>query len=163
GGGTRIAGAGVVALIGRGAHDRIPARADARSAGVGEGAGAPVVAGDAVRLFRVRASAGCRIAGTGVVTLVGHRADDERAAAADAGLAGVREGADAAVVARSAARSSGARAGARRRVAGPRVVTLIGGGADDGRRADAHAGMAGVRLRAGVAVVADRAVRLRGT
>ena len=44
---------------------------------------------------------------------------------------------------------------------GPCIVTLIGGRADDGRRADARAGMAGVRLRAGVTVIAGRAVRLR--
>src|SRR5205823_2508294 len=112
---------------------------------------------------RVRASAGCRIAGTGVVTLVEHRADDQIAAPADARLARVGEGADVAVVAGRAFWLQRGRADAGRRVAGPRVVTLIGGGADDGRRADAHAGMAGVRLRAGVAVVADRAVRLRGT
>src|SRR5207247_1589625 len=50
----------------------------------------------------------------------------------------------------------------RRWVARSRVVALIDGRADDGIRARARAGLAGVRLRAGVAVVAGRAVRPGG-
>src|SRR5262249_31086846 len=74
--GARIARARIVALIRCGAGDRIPTGADAGLARVGPRAGAPVVAGRAVRLLRVRAGAGGRIAGSHVVTLVEHGADD---------------------------------------------------------------------------------------
>src|SRR5207244_1626475 len=56
----------------------------------------------------------------------------------------------------------GVRAGAARRVARPRVVTLVGCGAHDGVPARAHAAPAGVGLRARVAVVARAPVGLGG-
>src|SRR5204862_311266 len=110
----------------------------------------------------VRAGAGGRVAGPGVVARVGRGADDGVAARAHAPLAGVGLRARVAVVARPAVGLGGVRAGAGRRVAGPRVVTLVGRGADDGIPARAHAALAGVRLCARVAVVADTPVGLGG-
>src|SRR5207245_11590631 len=69
--GGGIAGAGAVTLIGGGADDWIAAGADAAVAGVGLRAGIAVVAGRAVRLGRIRTRAGARIAGPGIVALVG--------------------------------------------------------------------------------------------
>src|SRR5262249_44462964 len=126
----------------------------------GLGAGIAVGAGAAVRLGRVRAGAVRRIAGAGVVALVEGRADD--GVRPDAGGAPGRVGlrAGVAVGAGAAVRLGRVRAGAVRRIAGAGVVALVEGGADDGVRPDAGAGLAGVGLGAGVAVGAGAAVGL---
>src|SRR5439155_14765518 len=90
------------------------------------------IAGRAIRLSGVRAGPGGRVARPGVVTLVGHGADDGVAARAHAPLAGVGLRARVAVVAGAAVGLAGVRARAGTRVARPRVVTLVGCGADDG-------------------------------
>src|SRR5262249_8576168 len=78
----------------------------------------------------------------------------------DAGLAGVVVGARVGVVAgRPGPRGIG-RAHPGRRVAGALVVALVGHRTHDGVRSGAHAGLAGVGLRAGIGVVAGRAIAL---
>ena len=88
-------------------------------------------------------------------------AGDRVRARARARLAGVGLRARVAVVARGAVRRGGVGARARRRVARARDVALVARGARHGVRARARAGLAGVGLRARVAVVAGRAVRSR--
>src|SRR3989442_704023 len=85
------------------------------------------------------------------------RARDARARAAEAAIA---DGAAVAVVAGGPVLSGGVATGPRRGIARPGGVALIERGADD--RVGAHAApvLAGVGLRAGVAVVAGRAVGL---
>src|SRR5262249_11790688 len=85
----RIAGAGVVALIERGADDRVGPRADAGLAGVALRAGVAVGAGRAVGLLGVGAGAVRRVTGAGIVALIERGADDRVGPRADAGLAGV--------------------------------------------------------------------------
>src|SRR5205823_1630281 len=158
----RVAGARVVTLVGCGAHDGVPARAHAALAGVGPRAGVVVVARASVGLDGVRACARGRVARPRVVTLVGCWADDGVAARAHAVLAGVGLRAGVVVVARASVGLDRVRARAGGRVARPRVVTLVGHGADDEVAARAHAPLAGVGLRARVADVAGAAVGLGG-
>src|SRR5262249_59849273 len=66
----RVTGAGIVALVERGADDRVGPRADAGLAGVALRAGVAVGAGHAVGLARVRAGACGGIAGYGVLALI---------------------------------------------------------------------------------------------
>src|SRR5439155_889897 len=95
-----------------------------------------------------------------LVALVLGGADDGVRAGAAAALAGVGLRAGVAVVARRPVGLGRVRAQAARRIARPCVVALILGGADDGVRAGAAAALAGVGLRAGVAVVAGGAFGL---
>src|SRR5207249_4478892 len=162
GAGRGVARPRVVALVLGSADDRVRAGAHSPLTGVGLRARVPVIAGRAIRLSGVRAGPGGRVARPGVVTLVGHGADDEVAARAHAPLAGVGLRARVAVVAGAAVGLGGVRARAGTRVARPRVVTLVGCGADDGVPAHAHAALAGIRPRAGVAIAAGAAVGLGG-
>src|SRR5439155_15320037 len=155
----RIADAGVVALIEGCADDGVRPDAGAGLAGVGLGAGVTVCAGAAVRLGRVGAGAARRIADAGDVALIERAADDRVGTGADARLAGVALGAGAAVVAGRPVWPVGVGAGAASRVADAGDVALIEGGADDGVRPHAGAGLAGVGLGAGIAVGAGGAVR----
>src|SRR5205823_855297 len=83
-----------------------------------------------------------------------------RLAHAAPGRAGVADGASVAVVAGGPVGCGRVRAGGGRGVAGPHHVTLVQRGADDAR-SPADAGLTVVARGAGVAVVADRAVRHR--
>src|SRR5439155_590740 len=139
-----------------------PARAHAGLAGVGPRTGVAVVARAPVGLGGVRAGAGRMGAGPRGVRLVLSVADDGVRARAHAGPAGVGLRARVAVGAGAPIGLGGIRARAGRRVAGPRVVTLVQRGADDGVPARAHAAPAGVGLRARVAVAADTPVGLGG-
>src|SRR5439155_274235 len=156
----RIADAGDVALIERAADDRVGTGADARLAGVALRAGAAVVAGRPVWLVGVGAGAARRVADAGVVALFEGGADDGVRPDAGAGLAGVALGAGVAVAAGRAVGLVRVGAGAVGRITGAGVVTLIERSAEDGIRAGAGAGLAGVGLGAGVAVAAGRAVGL---
>src|SRR5439155_197312 len=158
--GTRVARPRVVTLVGRGADDGVPARAHTHLARVGLRAGVPVVAGAAVGLESGRAPGRGRVARPGVVALVGRGADDGVPARARALLSRVDLGVGVAVVAGVAVGLGGVRARAGSRVARPRVVTLVGCGADDGVPARAHATLAGVGPRAGVPIGAGAAVGL---
>src|SRR5207248_2567947 len=156
-GGARGGNGAVVAL---GADSRLRPRAGPALARVGLGAGVDVVARSPVGRVRVRTEAGRRVAGAGDVTLIERGAGDGAPPRAGARLAGVRRGAQAAVVARRPVRLGRVRAVAGRRVAGAGDVALIGGRA--GHRAPRRAGarLAGV-LRAKVAVeIARRPIRL---
>src|SRR5205823_2453067 len=108
----------------------------------------------------VGAGAARRVADAGDVALIEGGADDGVRPHAGAGLAGVGLGAGIAVGAGGAVRRGRVGAGPGGRIAGAGVVALIEGGADDGVRPDAGAGLAGVALGAGVAVAAGRAVGL---
>src|SRR5204862_572703 len=88
-------------------------------------------------------------------------AGDRRADALAAAVAGVVEGAGVAVVAWGAVGLGGVRAQPRARVAHARVVALIRRRTGDGGAARARAALAGVDLRAAVAVVALGTVRDR--
>src|SRR5204863_245226 len=127
----RVAGAGDVALVERGADDGVRPDAGAGLAGVGLGAGIAVGAGAAVRLGRGGAGAVGGIADAGDVALIEGGADDGVGPDAGAGLAGVTLGAGVAVVAGPAVGLGRGGAGAARRIAGAGDVALIGGGADD--------------------------------
>src|SRR5207253_1051486 len=129
--------------------------------GVTGGAGAAVAAGAAIDLHRVRARPRGERTGPGNVALVGGGADDGVAARADPALAGVGLRAGIAVVAGTAVGLRRVRARPRGRITGAGSVALVGGGAGDGVAARAHPALAGVGLRAGVAVVAGAAVGLR--
>src|SRR5207249_1133920 len=137
-------------------------RAHSRPTDVGLRAGVAVVTRRAIGLGGVRTGAGRRVAGPRVVTLVGRGADDGVPARAHAALAGVGLRAGVAVGARAAVGLGGVRTGAGRRVARPRVVTLIRPRPDARPPARAHSRPADVGLRAGVAVGACAAVGLGG-
>src|SRR6185436_11367729 len=132
----------------------------ARLAGVAAGASVAVVARGAVGLVRVRANACAGIAAAGDVALIGGGADDRIGARAQAHLAGVGLGAGVAVVARAPVGPGRVRAHAARGIAHAGDVALVGGDAEDVAGARAGAGLAGVGLRAGVAVVARAPVAL---
>src|SRR5262249_5549595 len=155
----RIADTGDVALTEGGADDRIP-RTDTGLTGVGLGAGVAVVAGRAVGLVGVGADTARRVADARIVALIEGGADDRIRPRADARLAGVTLRARVAVVAGRGVGLGRGRAGAGGGLAGARVVALIEGGADDLIRHRADARLAGVTLRARVAVVAGRGVGL---
>src|SRR5439155_1069759 len=87
---------------------------------------------------------------------------DRVSAQAGAGLARVTPGALVTVVAEAPVGLGGIRAGAGVRVARPGLVTLIRGGAEDRGTPLAGAVLAGVGPRAGVPVVAERAITLGG-
>src|SRR5207253_3095120 len=150
----RITCASDVTLIGGSADDGVAARADPALAGVGLRAGNGVGAAGAIGLRGVRARAIGRITCASDVTLIGGSADDGVAARAHPALAGVGLRAGIAVVAAGAIGLRGVRARAIGRITCASDVTLIGGAADDGVAAGADPALAGVGLRAGVAVVA---------
>src|SRR6185503_7825789 len=99
-----VADARVVALIERTAHDRIAAGAAPALARVGLRARVAVVARRAVRLVRIAADPGRRIARARHVALIERAAGDRIRPLAGAPLAGVGLGARIAVVARGAVR-----------------------------------------------------------
>src|SRR6266849_1734244 len=148
-----------MALIQRRADHRVRADTSAGLAGIGLRTGIAVVAGRSVGFRRLRATASRDIARAYVVTLIQRRADHWVRADASAGLAriGLRTGI--AVVAGRAVRLRRLRATASRDIARAYVVTLIQRRADHWVRADASAGLAGIGLRTGIAVVAGRSVR----
>src|SRR5262249_2701303 len=154
--GRGIAGTGVVALIEGFTDDRVVA-------GAGPGlAGGRLVAGHAVGLLGVGADTARRVTDAGDVALIEGGADNGVRRHAGAGLAGVGLGAGIAIAAGAAVRLLRIGAGAARRVTDPGVVALIERGADDRAGPDAGARLAGVALRAGVAVVGGRAGGLVG-
>src|SRR5439155_419040 len=154
---ARVARARVVALVLRRTGDGSAGRARAALAGVAQRAGVAVVAPGAVGLARVRAQPRARVARARVVALVLRRTGDGSAGRARAALAGVAQRAGVAVVAPGAVGLARVRAQPRARVARARVVALVLRRTDD-RIARARAALAGVGLRAGVAVVAPTAV-----
>src|SRR5207247_1351488 len=156
-GAVAVAGAGLVALVGRRAGEG-RARARAARADVILCARGAVVAGRPVRLAGVGAGA-VAVAGAGLVALVGRRAGEGRRTGG-ARRADVVLGARGAVVARRPVRFVGVRAGAVA-VAGAGLVALVGRRAGEGR-ARARADRADVILCARGAVVAGRPVRLVG-
>ena len=114
-----------------------------------------------VGLGRIRADARARVAGPRRVTLIEGRAVDGAAPSAGARLASIRLSTCVAIGARGPIGFGRIRADARTRIAGPRRVALIGGSAGDWIAASAHAGLTGICLGAGIAVVAHRPVGLR--
>src|SRR5262249_27370000 len=96
----------------------------------------------------------------GDVALIEGGADDGVGPDAAARLAGVGLRAGVAVVADAAVRLLRVGAHAARRIADTGLVALIDGRTDDRVRSRADARLAGVGLRAGIAVVAGAAVRL---
>src|SRR5439155_1446687 len=156
------AGTGGVALVGGGAHDGVGAHAGAGRAGIGPRAGVAVVAGRSVGLGGIAADARRGVAGAGGVALVGGGANDRVRPRAGAGRADVGLRAGAAAAPCRSVGLGGTAADARRGVADAGGMALVGGGAHDRVRPRADARLAGVGLRAGVAVVAGRPVELGG-
>src|SRR5439155_720918 len=150
----------VVALIRQGGAVPRSATAHTRAAGVVDGAEEAVIAGQTVRLVRVGAGTGGRIADSCLVTLIERGAEDGVRTAADAGLAGVGLGAGIPVGAGRAVVLVGIGAGAGGRIADSCLVALIGGGAHDGVRAGTDPRVAGVGLGTAIAVAAGGAVSL---
>src|SRR5439155_507760 len=154
----RVAASCRVALVQGGADDGVSPGAGVGLAGVGVREGFAVGAGAAVRLVGVGADAARRIAGAGDVALVEDGAHDGVHPDAGASLAGVGLGAGITIGARAAVGLVRVGAGAARRIADAGVVALVERGADDGVRSRAGARLAGVGLRAGIAVGASDAV-----
>src|SRR5438067_1206085 len=99
------------------------------------------------------------MSGAGGVALIGGGGDDGVGGRAHGALAGVGLGAASAVVAGRAVGLGRVRACAASGITGAGDMTLIGGRANDGVAAGADPALAGVGLRAGIAVVAGRRVR----
>src|SRR5437016_5506663 len=156
-----VARARHVALVEGGAGDGVAPDAARALAGVGLRAGVAVVARRPVGRRGGGAAARRGVARARHVALVEGGAGDGVAPDAAPALAGVGLRADVAVVARRPVGRRGGGAAARRGVARARHVALVEGGAGDGVAPDAAPALAGVGLRAGVAVVARRLV-LRG-
>src|SRR5439155_10596691 len=150
----------VGALIRQGGAVPRSATAHTRAAGVVDGAEKAVIAGQTVRLVRVGAGTGGRIADSCLVTLIERGAEDGVRTATGAGLTGVGLGAGITVVAGGAVGLGRIGASAGGGIAGAGVVALVGGGADHRALPAANARLAGVDLGAGVAVVARRALSL---
>src|SRR5439155_1665457 len=125
----RIADAGGMALVERGAHDGVRPGAGARLAGGGLRASVAVVASAAVGLVRVGAGAVGRIARAGDVAPIERRADDGVRPRADARLAGVGLGAGIAVGAGRTVGLVRVGAGTARRITDAGVVALVERGA----------------------------------
>jgi hypothetical protein len=127
-----------------------------------DGAGVVVgVAAGAVGLGRIRARSCLRVADACHVALIRSRTGDGVAANADTVLAGISLGTSVAVIAGGAIRFLGVRALTGCRVADSDVVTLVIRLADDRATTDADTGLTGIDLRAGVAIVARRAIWFR--
>src|SRR5262249_12482051 len=139
----RIADARDVALIERRAHDRVATDTGSRLTRVGPGARVAVGAGAAIGLGGVRAGPRRRGAGSGHGALIGRRAHDGVGPDTRAGLTRVGARARVAVVARRPVRFDRIRAEPGGRCTCPGQMTLVGGGADDGVRADAGAPLTG--------------------
>src|SRR5207253_213533 len=131
-------------------------------AGVALRAGIAVVARGAVGLGGVRAQPRGRVARARGVTLIRRRTGDGGAARARAALARVGLRARVTVVAPGVVGLARVRAQPRGRVARARLVALIRRRTGDGIAGRARPALAGVALRAEVAVVAARAVGLGG-
>src|SRR5439155_113812 len=131
-------------------------------AGVGPRAGVAVVARRSVELGGAAADARGGVAGAGGVALVGGGAHDGVGAHARSGRAGVGPRACLAVVAGRAVGLGGFAAEACREFAGAAGVALVGAVSLHGALPLSGTGRAGVGPRAGVAVVARRAVELGG-
>src|SRR5262249_12289844 len=150
---------GIVALIESRADHGVRPRTDTRLAGVGLRAGVGVAARAAVRLVGIGARAARRIADAGVVALIASAAYDGGRPHADTGLGAVGLVAGPPVVAGLAVRLVGVGPCPSPPLSRPGVVALIEGGAGHGVRPRADTRLAGVGLRAGIAVVAGAAVR----
>src|SRR5439155_12253825 len=120
------------------------------------------LAGRPVGHGRGRARTARGVAAPRLVARVGRGTDDRIAAHAGAGLARVTPRAIVTIVAEAPVRLGGIRAGTGVRVARPGLVTLIRGRAEDRGTPLAGAALAGVGPRAGVPVVAERAIALGG-
>ncbi len=155
----RIAHAGFVALVGRRADDRIGARARTRLTRIGLRASIVIAASRTIGDIRVGTRTCGGVARSGDVALIERRADDRIGAIARAIGARIRLRTSIAVIACRAFRGLRIGAHARRRIARSGDVALIGRRADDRIGARARTGLAGIRLRTRVAVVACRSIR----
>lgn len=111
-------------------------------------------AGGAIRLRRVVAGAGGRVAPARLVAIVGRGTLHGIGAGANPVLAGIGLGAGILIVAAAAVRFQGIGALPSRRVADPGLVAGIGGGADHGVSAGTASGLTGIVPGAGIPVVA---------
>ena len=141
------------------ASHRITARANARLADIRLRAGIAIVAGRAICFGRVGTGAGVGVEGASHMTLVQGGANHQGAYASTIPVADISLRGRISIVAGRADGLWGMGAGASSRVASSSFITLIGGGANHGVAARADTGLAGVRLRAGVAVIASRSIR----
>jgi hypothetical protein len=153
-----IAGAGVVALIERHAHDGVGPGACPQLTGIGLGAGIAVIASAAIRLVRIRTNARRRIADADVMALVERRARNGIGARTRARLTRIGLRARIAVVANDAIGLVWIRANARHRIACARIVALIERHAHDGVGPGACPRLTRIGLGTGVAVVAGRTI-----
>jgi hypothetical protein len=117
-----------------------------------------VTAAGAVRKHGIGANAAARVAGTGRMAPVGCRAYHWIASGAEAAFALVSRCASIAVIAASAIRRNGVRAGAIGRIACSSHVAGVRCGANNRIGAHTGADLTGVRLCTGVAVAASGAV-----
>jgi hypothetical protein len=158
--GCSIANSDVVALVFRGANHRVGADALSGLAGIGVRARTAVVANRTVCLRRIGARAIQWIANSRHVALIERHADDRRRPDASAGLTSVDLRAGIAVAARSAIGLGGVGANTVRWIARPWIMALIEREAGHRIGPDAATGLAGIGLRARVAVGAGRSVLL---
>src|SRR5439155_518617 len=152
----------VMALIGGGADHQVRTSAGPRLAGITLRASVAVVTGTAIGLGGVRADAIGRVAGASDMALIGGGTSHRVAPRAAASLTGITLRAGVAVIAGTAVSLGRVGALASGRIAGARVVALIGGGTSHRIAARAATRLAGIGMRAGVAIVTGRAVSLGG-
>ena len=148
-------------LIRSGARDRISSRTRAGLAAVRLGAGVAIIATRAISFRRIRALSCARVARASFMTLIRRGAGDRIRSGAGARLAAVHLGACVAIIACTPIGLGGIRALPRARIARAGFMTLIRSGAGHRIRSGAGAGLARVRLRTGVTIIATRSIGLR--
>ncbi len=156
--GDGVANAGIVALVERGAYDRIGPHTRACLACIRFRARIAVITGRTIGFARIGAHSGDGVANARIVALIERRAYDGIGPGTRAGLAGIGLRASIVVI---ACRAIGfARIGAHTRhgIADPRVVALVERGAYDRIGPGTRAGLAGIRLRTGIAVITGRTI-----
>jgi len=147
-----------MALVRGDAANGIGAGANAALARVCLRASIAIIAWSSVWSGRLRAAAGGRIAGAGVVALIENGASDRAASRTGASLTGVNLGALITVVARRAVEQRWIGTQSRHRIADTQIVALIESGAHGGLGTGTGACLAGVCLRAEIAIVAGSAI-----
>ncbi len=157
-----ITRARVVTLIGRRARDRVCPGTRPILTTIRLRAGIAVVANGIVGFGGIVTHAGHRIARARVVTLIGRRARDRVCPGTRPILTTIRLRAGIAVVASGIVRFGRIVARARHRVARARVVALIGRHAHDRGCSGARPILTTIRLRTGIAVVANGIVGFGG-
>jgi hypothetical protein len=147
-----------VALIERDTRHRIAARAASCLTGIRLRAGIRIIARRTIGFVRVRANARRRIAYADIVALIQRDTRNRIATRASSRLAGIRLRARIRVIARRTIGFVRVRAHARGRIAYAHVVALIQRDTRHRIAAGTSSRLAGIRLRAGIRIIARRTI-----